>query len=85
MRLLSKLRHPCVTTVIGAVLEPNCPPILVMEHMDLGSLHSLLHNPSMEVDDETNRMMMLDIVHGCRFLHAFDPPVIHGDLKAMVG
>ena len=50
MRLLSKLRHPCVATVIGAVLEPNCPPILVMEHMDLGSLHSLLHNPSMEVD-----------------------------------
>jgi hypothetical protein len=84
MRLLSKLRHPCVATVIGAVLEPNCPPILVMEHMDLGSLHSLLHNPNMDVDDETMRMMMLDIVHGCRFLHAFEPPVIHGDLKSMV-
>jgi hypothetical protein len=85
MRLLSKLRHPCVATVIGAVLEPNCPPILVMEHMDLGSLHSILHSPDMEVDDETMRMMMLDIVHGCRFLHAFDPPVVHGDLKSMVG
>jgi hypothetical protein len=84
MRLLSKLRHPCVATVIGAVLEPNCPPILVMEHMDLGSLHSLLHNPNIDVDDETTRMMMLDIVHGCRFLHAFEPPVIHGDLKSMV-
>ena len=52
--------------------------------MDLGSLHSILHSPNMEVDDETMRMMMLDIVHGCRFLHAFDPPVVHGDLKSMV-
>lgn len=84
MRLLSKLRHPCVATVIGAVLEPNCPPVLVMEYMDLGSLHSLLHNTNIAVDDETMRMMMLDIVHGCRFLHAANPAVVHGDLKAMV-
>ena len=83
MRLLSKLRHPCVATVVGAVLQPDCPPVLVMEHMDLGSLHSLLHNKTMAVDEETVRMMMLDVVSGCRFLHASSPPVVHGDLKAM--
>jgi len=27
---------------------------------------------------------ILDIVQGCRFLHAADPPVVHGDLKSMV-
>ncbi len=28
-------------------------------------------------------MQILDIVQGCRFLHAADPPVVHGDLKSM--
>lgn len=52
--------------------------------MDLGSLHSLLHNDTMALEDETVHMMMLDVVSGCRFLHAAEPPVVHGDLKAMV-
>jgi hypothetical protein len=30
MRILSKLRHPCVTTVIGAVVGPKEEPLLVM-------------------------------------------------------
>ena len=30
MRLLSKLRHPCITTVMGAVIEKGKDPLLVM-------------------------------------------------------
>lgn len=36
MRHLSKLRHPCITTVMGAVIEDTDEPMLVLEHMDLG-------------------------------------------------
>jgi hypothetical protein len=31
MRLLSRLRHPCITTVMGAVISSSIDPMLVME------------------------------------------------------
>ena len=33
MRLLSKLRHPNITTVMGAVIDGGGEPLLVMELM----------------------------------------------------
>jgi len=33
MRYLSKMRHPCITTVMGAVVARDCEPMLVMELM----------------------------------------------------
>ncbi len=58
MRILSKLRSPWTVTMIGAILDYGCDPVLVMEYMDLGSLHSLLHNDTIDVDPETMRMMV---------------------------
>eukprot|EP00980_Cylindrotheca_fusiformis_P006111 scaffold1318_cov65-Cylindrotheca_fusiformis.AAC.1 len=37
MRLLSRLRHPCITTIMGAVMT-GVEPMMVMEYMDNGSL-----------------------------------------------
>jgi len=82
MRHLSKLRHPCITTVMGAVISPGAEPMLVMEYMDHGSLHDLLHNESMILDGEIVLPILRDIAQGIRFLHAANPQVIHGDLKA---
>ena len=36
MRQLSKLRHPCITTVMGAVISTREDPLLIMEYMDHG-------------------------------------------------
>ena len=36
MRLLSRLRHPCITTVMGAVISPFHDPMLVLEYMEFG-------------------------------------------------
>lgn len=47
MRILSRLRHPCITTVMGAVIARNHDPMLVMEYMEYGSLHDLLRNETM--------------------------------------
>eukprot|EP00980_Cylindrotheca_fusiformis_P022338 scaffold9200_cov64-Cylindrotheca_fusiformis.AAC.1 len=39
MRVLSKLRHSCIATIMGAVLERGAEPMLIMEYMDHGSLY----------------------------------------------
>merc|ERR1712048_354860 len=83
MCVLSKLRHPCVTTVMGAVISWSSEPMLVMEYMDHGSLHDLLHNVSVALEGELVVPMLRDIVQGVRFLHAAKPKaIVHGDLKA---
>jgi serine/threonine protein kinase len=81
MRLLSKLRHPCITTIMGAMIESGEEPLLVMELMDLGSLFDLLHNDTLFVEGYILLQVLRDISQGMRFLHAAAPQVIHGDLK----
>ncbi|CAB9499064.1 activated protein kinase catalytic subunit alpha-1 [Seminavis robusta] len=82
MRHLSKLRHPCITTVMGAVISKNSEPMLVMEYMEHRSLYDLLQHPSMIIEGELLLPILRDISQGVRFLHAANPQVIHGDLKA---
>ncbi|KAI2506325.1 guanylate cyclase [Fragilaria crotonensis] len=67
MRLLSKLRHPCITTVMGAVLSSGNEPLLVMELMDHGSLFDLLHNDSMVVEGDIVLQILRDVAQGLRF------------------
>ncbi|CAB9513725.1 activated protein kinase catalytic subunit alpha-1 [Seminavis robusta] len=83
MQHLSKLRHPCITTVMGAVVAKGAEPMLVMEYMNQGSLHDVLKDETIELDTDEHLIPILqDIAQGMRFLHAANPTVIHGDLKA---
>jgi len=82
MRLLSKLRHPCITTIMGAVISKSEEPLLVMEYMDHGSLFDLLHNDTLVIEGDLVLPILRDISQGMRFLHAANPLVIHGDLKS---
>lgn len=83
MRHLAKLRHPCITTVMGAVVDHKAEPMLVMEYMSQGSLYDVLRDESVDLDvDEHILPVLQDIAQGVRFLHAANPQVIHGDLKA---
>jgi class 3 adenylate cyclase len=63
-------------------MEKKGEPMLVMEFMDHGSLYDLLHNETMAIEGELLLPILQDIAKGVRFLHAADPQVIHGDLKA---
>ena len=82
MRHLSTLRHPCITTVMGAVISNTEEPMLVMELMEHGSLYDVLHNETMVIEGEVVLPILRDIAQGLRFLHSATPQVIHGDLKA---
>lgn len=50
--------------------------------MDHGSLYDILHNETIPIDGHILLPILRDIAQGVRFLHAADPCVIHGDLKA---
>ncbi|KAL7570913.1 hypothetical protein ACA910_002546 [Epithemia clementina (nom. ined.)] len=82
MRHLSKLRHPNVTTVMGAVIGRKEEPMLIMEYMDHGSLYDLLQNTTVVLEGEHFLSLFRDIAQGVRFLHSAHPKVVHGDIKA---
>jgi len=65
---------------MGAVLSAE--PMLVMEYMDHGSFHSILHNDTIMLEGEILLPIIRDIAQGVRFLHAATPQIIHSDLKA---
>ena len=80
--MVSNLRHPCITTVMGAVVEAGEEMLLVMELMEHGSLQNMLQNQSLEIDGELIHPMLQNVIQGMRFLHASQPVIVHGDLKS---
>lgn len=82
MQKMAKLRHPCITTLIGAVFERSLEPILVMELMEWGSLYDLLRNDTLVIDPETVLGILLDVISGIQFLHSAKPVILHKDLKS---
>ncbi|KAL3936605.1 MAG: hypothetical protein SGBAC_008109 [Bacillariaceae sp.] len=81
MRVLSTLRHPNITTLMGAVIDGN-DPMLVMEFMEHGSLYNVLQNPTIVLGSDLILHIVKDIAQGVRFLHSSNPPLTHGDLKS---
>eukprot|EP00980_Cylindrotheca_fusiformis_P009419 scaffold2058_cov115-Cylindrotheca_fusiformis.AAC.12 len=82
MRVLSKLRHSCIATIMGAVLEHGSEPMLVMEYMDHGSLYDVLHNETMYIESNLLLHILQDVSQGMRFLHSSIPQVVHCDIKS---
>ena len=83
MRHLAKLRHPNITTTMGAVLTHGEEPMMVMEYMVHGSLYDAMRNETINLNSKEDILTIVqDIAHGLRFLHSADPAVIHGDLKS---
>ena len=70
---------------MGCVTPHGDKPLLVMEFMQHGSLRDLLSNLTFPLDPEQTLPLIRDILQGVRFLHAANPPIIHGDLKVSHG
>jgi serine/threonine protein kinase len=63
---------------MGAMIERNEDPLLVMELMDCGSLYDLLHNTTMIFEGDTILSILRDVSQGLRFLHSANPQIFHG-------
>jgi guanylate cyclase len=89
IKRLVRIRHPCIVTVMGAVIksskrskEKYSPLHLVMEWMEMGSLFEILHHMSFPIEADTALGFVQNITRGMSFLHSYSPPLIHGDLTS---
>ena len=80
IRLMVRLRHPNIVTVLGATKEAE--PLLVLEYMPRGTLRDLLLNPTADLPLGLCISMVRDVCSGLRYLHSSTPPVLHGDIKS---
>ncbi|GAB2227880.1 hypothetical protein Droror1_Dr00009708 [Drosera rotundifolia] len=83
-RILGKVRHPNLVSLVGYYWTPQTK-LLVSEYATNGSLQTRLHDrpPSAPPLSWTTRFnIMLGAAKGLAHLHhAFDPPIIHYNLK----
>lgn len=55
---------------------------IVMEYMHRGSLYKILHDPSIDLDWNLRKAMILDAARGMHYLHSSNPIVMHRDFKS---
>ncbi|XP_045827595.1 dual specificity protein kinase shkB-like isoform X2 [Trifolium pratense] len=79
--VMKRLRHPNILLFMGAVTSPQrlC---IVTEFLPRGSLCRLLHRNTSKLDWRRRVHMALDIARGVNYLHHYNPPIIHRDLKS---
>ena len=80
MQLLTEMRHPNITTVMGSVVYQKLPPLLVMECMGRGSLYDLLRNPCFVPEARFAPSVLGDVCSGLMYIHSAG--IIHNDVKA---
>ena len=85
IKKLARLRHPCLTTVMGGMVikvKGHKEIHMVMELMEIGSMWDLLRNEMYPIVPATALRFLKDISKGMHFLHDAQPPCLHGDLKS---
>ncbi|XP_009608795.1 uncharacterized protein [Nicotiana tomentosiformis] len=79
--LMKRLRHPNILLFMGAVTSSQhlC---IVTEFLPRGSLFRLLQRNASKLEWRRRIHMALDIARGMNYLHHFNPPIVHRDLKS---
>lgn len=81
--IMTALRHPNIVLFMGVCLVPEQKEmLLVMELMERGSLHDVLHNPRIQLPLPLCLHIAYQASKGMNFLHQSTPPIIHRDLKS---
>uniref|UniRef100_M4BH68 non-specific serine/threonine protein kinase n=1 Tax=Hyaloperonospora arabidopsidis (strain Emoy2) TaxID=559515 RepID=M4BH68_HYAAE len=80
VQIMSILRHPNICLLMGACLEPptRC---LVIEYLPRGSLWNVIRQ-DVVIDVAKQFGFARDAALGMNYLHSFQPPILHRDLKS---
>jgi len=76
-RMRDNRPHPNVVTLLGVCLSPFC---IVTEFVPGGSLHDLIHNPTVTLEIDICITLMMDIASGMLHLHSEN--ILHCDLTS---
>lgn len=83
--LMSCLRHPNIVQFIGASWDNPSNLCIVMEYLENGDMHSVLHSTIGKNFSWADPLlkMAIDVVQGMLYLHSQEPPIVHRDLKSV--
>jgi serine/threonine protein kinase len=83
LNLLKKLRHPNILLYLGACTT-GPQYFLVTEYCESGNLFDFLHtNPKHILQSRDRIRIAIEIAKGVNYLHSFNPPILHRDLKSL--
>ncbi|GMF27450.1 unnamed protein product [Phytophthora fragariaefolia] len=85
IELMSCLRHPNIVQFIGASWDNASNLCIVMEYLENGDMHSVLHSGIGKNFTWADPLlkMAVDAVQGMLYLHSQERPVVHRDLKSV--
>lgn len=85
IELMSCLRHPNIVQFIGASWDNASNVCIVMEYLENGDMHSVLHSGLGKNFTWADPLlkMAVDAVQGMLYLHSQERPVVHRDLKSV--
>lgn len=84
-RVLSRIRHPNVLSLMGMCERPAC---IITEYCQHGSLYDVLRSATGDPERASQLTwklrlgMAIDAATGILYLHSRSPPIIHRDLKS---
>jgi len=81
IHILSLLRHPCIVQFMGICIDQNFNCIIT-EYMAGGNLEKFTTEnfDILEENPYLRLKIILNIVKGMRYLHGWNPPILHRDL-----
>jgi alpha-tubulin suppressor-like RCC1 family protein len=82
LNLLKRLRHPNILLYIGASTTGPYY-FLVTEFCENGNLFDFLHVKKSPLNSSERMRIALEIAKGVNYLHSFNPPILHRDLKSL--
>lgn len=79
--LMQKLQHANIITCYGTVWHSPCVGV-VMEIAERGSLLNVLRDSTLPLQISDRVRIAAEVARGMSYLHSFDPPIIHRDIKS---
>lgn len=83
MKLIFLILDPNVILLVGVCVEEGNYS-LIFEFMEGGSLFDLIHEKQQVFSQKQVLKISIQIANGMAYLHEFQPPIIHRDLKSHV-